>query len=247
MTRRLLDGRVAVITGGAQGVGFAVGERMLAEGATVVLGDLHDGVSDAAARLGAGASGVMLDVTDRGGIESTFAEIVARHGSIDVLVNAAGASAPHGPAWELSQDHWDRMLRVNLTGVFSSCAAVIPYMRERQYGRIVNVSSIAGKEGNPNSAAYSASKAGVIGLTKSLGKELATSGVLVNAVAPSAIDTAMFAALPESSRTYILSKIPMGRPGRPAELAALIAWLSSEECSYSTGFVFDFSGGRATS
>jgi 3-oxoacyl-[acyl-carrier protein] reductase len=242
-----LTGQVAVVTGAARGIGASVAQRLHADGAQVVLCDLDgDAARAACGALGGQASSARLDVTDRAAVTEFVTAAERELGRIDVWANVAGASAPNMPLWELPTEQWDRVLQVNLTGVFHCCSAVVPGMRERGYGRIVNVASIAGLEGNPNSGAYSAAKAGVIGLTKSLGKELARDGVSVNAVAPTAIETDMFHNLSEASKTYMLSRIPMGRPGRKEELAALISWLSSPECSFSTGAVFDFSGGRAT-
>lgn len=244
-----LNGRVAVITGGAQGIGYATAERMLLSGATVVLWDIDAKLlgpaKEALAALGT-VSTATVELTDEAAVAAATARAVKDHGRIDILVNNAGITGGNGKTWELTPDIWRRVLEVNLVAPYLTCRAVVPHMIEKGYGRIVNVASVAGKEGNPNASHYSASKAGVIALTKSLAKELATLGVLVNAVAPAAAKTAMFATMTQQHLDFMLSKIPMGRFVEVREIAALIGWLASEDCSFTTGSVVDISGGRAT-
>ena len=233
MNRLDLRGRIAVVTGGAQGIGAAIVERMEASGASVR-------VWDVAAKKDA------VDVSDPAQVEKAAARTLAELGGIDVLVNNAGVAGLNAPTVEYPVDEWERVLRLNLTSQFLCCRAVAPHMAKRRYGRIVNIASIAGKEGNPNAAAYSASKAGVIALTKSLGKELAQTGVLVNCVTPAAAKTAIFEQMTKQHIEYMLAKIPMSRFVAVEEIAALACWLASEDCSFSTGAVFDISGGRGT-
>jgi len=221
-------GRSAIVTGGAQGIGAAIAKRLQASGAKVVVWDL-DGSPK-------------VDVSNPAQIEHALKDL----GKIDVLVNNAGIAGLNTPTIDYPIDEWERVLRINLTSQFLCCRALAPRMAKAGYGRIVNIASIAGKEGNPNAVAYSASKAGVIALTKSLGKELARSGVLVNCITPAAARTAIFDQMTESHIQYMLSKIPMSRFVEVDEIAALACWLASEECSFSTGAVFDISGGRAT-
>jgi NAD(P)-dependent dehydrogenase (short-subunit alcohol dehydrogenase family) len=244
-----LKGRVAVITGGAQGIGFAVAERMLNSGAAVVLWDIDAArlaqAETALARPGAVSTSI-VELTMAPDIEAATADAVKAHGRIDILVNNAGITGGNAPTWELTPEVWQRVIDVNLVGPFLTCRAVVPQMLKQGYGRIVNIASVAGKEGNPNASHYSASKAGLIALTKSLAKELATKGVLVNAVSPAAAKTAIFDSMTEQHIAFMLSKIPMARFLEVGEAAAMIAWLASEECSFSTGAVFDLSGGRAT-
>ena len=247
MNRIDLDGRVAVITGGAGGIGLANAARMVASGATVALWDLAGTALDDAARETPGASGHAVDVTDEASVARATEAVLARHGRIDILVNAAGVTAPKALIAETKLDSWRRILDINLTGTFVVCRSVVKPMLERDYGRIVNLGSISGKEGNPFSAAYSASKAGVHSFTKSLAKELARTGIRVNCVAPAIIATKnLYHDQPEEMRKLWVSRVPMGRPGTPEEVAAMICWLASEECSFSTGAAFDLSGGRAT-
>jgi len=239
-----LKNRVAVITGGARGIGIACAERMARSGARVALWDLS-GTEEAAARL-AGAIGCTVDVADERAVSNALAETERRLGPVDVLVASAGITGPNTTVAQYPVEAWRKVIDIDLTGVFLCCRAVVPGMQQRNYGRIVAIASIAGKEGNPNASAYSAAKAGVIALTKSLGKELAQTGVRVNCVTPAAVKTDMFAQMTQQHIDYMLSKIPMGRFGGVEEIAAMIAWLASEECSFSTGGVFDLSGGRAT-
>jgi len=242
-----LKSRVAVITGGAQGIGYAVAERFIASGAKVVLWDIDATLlAKAQSALGAAASTASVELTDADAVGTATAAAIAKHGRIDILVNNAGITGGNAPTWELTPEVWRRTIEVNLIAPYLTCHAVVPAMVKQGYGRIVNVASVAGKEGNPNASHYSASKAGLIALTKSLGKELATKGVLVNAVAPAAAKTAMFDQMKPEFIDYMLSKIPMGRFVEPHEIAAAIAWLASEDCSFTTGAVLDLSGGRAT-
>ena len=244
-----LKGRVAVITGGAQGIGYAAAERMLNSGASVVLWDIDaarlHAAETALAKLGT-VSSAIVELSLQADVEAATAEAIKAHGRIDILVNNAGITGGNGPTWELDAQVWRRVIEVNLVGPFLTCRAVVPQMIKQGYGRIVNIASVAGKEGNPNASHYSASKAGLIALTKSLAKELATKGVLVNAVSPAAARTAIFDSMTPQHIDFMLSKIPMARFLEVGEAAAMIAWLASEECSFSTGAVFDLSGGRAT-
>jgi 2-dehydro-3-deoxy-L-rhamnonate dehydrogenase (NAD+) len=225
-------GRTAIVTGGAQGIGAAIVERLRASGARVQAWDLDGSPS--------------VDVSDAASVEVATQNSLMELGKLDVLVNNAGIAGLNRPTVDYPVEEWERVLRVNLTSQFLCCRALAPHMVKAGYGRIVNVASVAGKEGNPNASAYSASKAGVISLTKSLGKELALSGVLVNCVTPAAAKTAIFDQMTESHVQYMLSKIPMNRFVHVDEIAALVCWLASEDCSFSTGGVFDISGGRAT-
>jgi 3-oxoacyl-[acyl-carrier protein] reductase len=244
-----LEGRKAVVTGGAQGIGYAIAERLLESGAAVAIWDKDGGEAEAAAgRLAAKGEvkAVIADVTEWASVEAAASETAGAFGVIDILVNNAGISGPNKKTWEYTPEEWHQVISVDLTGVFLCCRAVVPLMRRNGYGRIVNIASIAGKEGNPNAPAYSAAKAGVIGLTKSLAKELALEKIHVNCVTPAVVKTAIFDQMSEEHIEYMLSKIPMARFGGTGEVAAMVAWLSSEECSFSTGAVFDLSGGRAT-
>ncbi|HXY99050.1 MAG TPA: SDR family NAD(P)-dependent oxidoreductase [Stellaceae bacterium] len=244
MNRIDLGNRVAVITGGARGIGYACAERFLTCGARSALWDL-DGAAAAAARL-EGAIGCAVDVTDERSVAAALAETERRLGPVDILVASAGITGPNATVAQYAAEDWRKVIDVDLTGVFLCCRAVVPGMQQRDYGRIVAIASIAGKEGNPNASAYSAAKAGVIALTKSLGKELARTGIRVNCVTPAAVRTELFAQMTPQHIDYMLSKIPLGRFGTVEEVAAMVAWLSSEDCSFSTGGVFDLSGGRAT-
>jgi 2-dehydro-3-deoxy-L-rhamnonate dehydrogenase (NAD+) len=249
MTDERFAGRSAVVTGGARGIGLAVAGRLAAGGARVALWDLDaDALKAAAAGLGGGAglTTCRLDITDEAAVAAAAADTKAAIGAPDILVNNAGITGPNMKSWDYSLADWQRVIDVDLTAVFLCCRALIPSMLARGYGRVVNVASVAGKEGNPNAAAYSTAKAGVIGLTKSLGKETAGGGVTVNCVTPAAVETDIFKQMTPEFIDFMLSKIPMGRFGKAEEVAALVAWLASEECSFSTGAVFDISGGRAT-
>jgi 3-oxoacyl-[acyl-carrier protein] reductase len=249
MNRIDLAGRVAVVTGGAQGIGLAIAERLLDSGAGVALWDIDETqLGHAAQRLGGKGqvTTTRVELTDEASVEAATRAALAAHGRIDILVNNAGITGGNAPTWELAPDVWRRVVDVNLVGPFLTCRAVVPHMLKAGYGRIVNIASVAGKEGNPNASHYSASKAGLIALTKSLGKELATQGVLVNAVSPAAAKTAIFDQMTQAHIDFMLSKIPMARFLAVDEAAAMVAWLASEECSFSTGAVFDLSGGRAT-
>jgi NAD(P)-dependent dehydrogenase (short-subunit alcohol dehydrogenase family) len=244
-----LQGRVAVVTGGAQGIGYAIAERMLASGASVVLWDADaEKLAEAKAGLGSRSRVAthVVELTSEADVEAATESVIELQKKIDILVNNAGITGGNATTWELAPEVWRRVIEVNLVAPFLVCRAVVPKMLARGYGRIVNIASVAGKEGNPNASHYSASKAGLIALTKSLGKELAGNGVLVNAVSPAAAKTAMFATMTQAHIDFMLSKIPMGRFLEVGEAAAMVAWLASEECSFTTGSVFDLSGGRAT-
>ncbi len=244
-----LNGRVAIITGGARGIGYAAAQRMLKSGASVALWDIDAARLDEAAtalkELGKVSTHV-VELTDEASVIAATEAVVAAHGKIDILVNNAGITGGNAKTWELDTEIWRRVIDVNLVGPFLTCKAVVPEMLKNGWGRIVNVASIAGKEGNPTASHYSASKAGLIGLTKSLGKELATSNILVNCITPAAAKTEIFDQMKQEHIDYMLSKIPMNRFLAVDEAAALIGWLSSEDCAFSTGAVFDISGGRAT-
>ena len=241
-----LNGRHAVITGGASGIGFAIATRMLASGAKVTLWDRNEAALKAAtASLGASSSGVVVDVTNQASVQSAVKATLA-FGNLDILVNSAGITGPNAKVWDYPLSDWQEVMAINVNGLFLCCREVVPHMRGRNYGRIVNIASVAGKEGNPNASAYSASKAAVIALTKSLGKELADTGVRVNCITPAAIQTPMFDQMSQSHIDFMLSKIPMARFGTVEEAAAMVTWLATEECSFSTGAVFDLSGGRST-
>jgi 3-oxoacyl-[acyl-carrier protein] reductase len=244
-----LAGRKAVVTGAARGIGLAVVERLLDSKAEVSLWDVDAHALDAAVKLLAGkgtAHTTVVDVTDIASVTAATQAAIGQMGRIDVLVNNAGISGPNAKTWEYAPEDWRRVLEIDLTGPYLCARALVPRMISQGYGRIVNVASVAGKEGNPNASAYSAAKAGLIALTKSLGKELATSGVTVNCITPAAIETDIFKQMTKEHIDYMLAKIPMGRFGKTEEIAAMVAWLCSEECSFTTGGVFDLSGGRAT-
>ena len=243
-----LKGRSAIVTGGAKGIGYAAAERMLASGAEVSLWDLDaDGMAGAAKTLAATGTvhQARVDVTATAAIDAAFADTLSWRPAIDILIANAGVAGIMKKASEHTDADWDRMLSRNLTSVFKCCRAVLPHMVERGYGRIVNISSIAGMEGAANNVGYSAAKAGAIGYTKALGKELAGTGVIANCVTPSGIDTEILDDLSKDYVDAVLSRMPLGRLGRADEVAALITWMASEECSFSTGAVFDASGGRA--
>lgn len=244
-----LQNRTAIVTGGARGIGRAIVERLLASGASVAIWDLDAKVAEEAAHELAAAGKVVavaVDVTALASVTQAVAATVAALGGIDILVNNAGIAGANAKVWQLDPEEWKRVLEINLNGPFLCCHEVVPEMLKKGYGRIVNIASIAGKEGNPNASHYSASKAGVVALTKSLGKELAQKGVIVNCVTPAVIETDILKQMEPYHIDYMLSKIPMGRFGQKTEAAALVAWLCSEDCSFTTGAVFDLSGGRAT-
>jgi 2-dehydro-3-deoxy-L-rhamnonate dehydrogenase (NAD+) len=244
-----LKGRVAAITGGARGIGFAIAERFLASGASVALWDVDPKAMEEASAALSKKGKVdtrKVDVTDLASIEAAVKGTEAALGPLAILVNNAGITGGNGKTWELDPAVWRQVVDVNLIGPFLCSRAVIPGMVERKYGRVVNIASVAGKEGNPNASHYSASKAGLIALTKSLGKELAQAGVLVNCVTPAAAKTDIFKQMAQVHIDYMLSRIPMGRFVEIQEIAAMVTWLASEDCSFSTGAVFDITGGRAT-
>ncbi len=251
-TRIDLTGRVAIVTGGASGLGYAAARRFLTSGASVMLWDFDEAtLSRSTAELA--PLGVLrakrVDISHYGDVEAGVADALAAFGRIDILLNCAGVTGPMTPGAQYPIADWDRVIAVNLTGLFYCCRLVIPAMTSRGWGRIINVTSMAGKDGNPMHAAYVASKAGVIGLTKSLGKELARAGVLVNAIAPGVFDTPLTAEVAKDNPDFIgglVATIPVGRVGQPDEFAALATWLASDECSFTAGFTFDLSGGRAT-
>jgi len=239
--------RHAVVTGGATGLGFAIAQRLIASGGKVTLWDRDVAAAQRAALvLGSQAQAVQVDVSQHASVQDAVKFTVRNSASIDALVNSAGITGPNTKVWDYPVEAWREVMEVNLHGLFYCCREIVPLMQAAGYGRIVNIASVAGKDGNPNASAYSASKAAVIALTKSLGKELADTGVRVNCVTPAAVKTAMFEQMTEQHIQFMLSKIPMGRFGTPEEVAALVGWLCTEECSFSTGAVFDLSGGRST-
>jgi 2-dehydro-3-deoxy-L-rhamnonate dehydrogenase (NAD+) len=242
-----LNGQVAVVTGGAQGIGFAIAHRLIASGARVSLWDRNAEVlGEAVAALGEAASSQVVDITDLAGLNAAHLAVEAAIGPVSILVNSAGIAGSNASLADYDPDEWRRVVEINLNGTFYVNKVVVPSMKERNYGRIVNIASVAGKEGNPNASAYSVSKAGVIALTKSLGKELATTGILVNAVTPAVFNSPLLDQMPQSHVDFMKSKIPMGRLGRVEETTAMICFLVSEECSFSTAATFDTSGGRTT-
>jgi 2-dehydro-3-deoxy-L-rhamnonate dehydrogenase (NAD+) len=241
-----LNKRHAVITGGASGIGLAIAQRMLASGARLTLWDRDDAaLKQAQGLLGNAVHTVRVNVGDHADV-ARAAAASEQHAPVDILVNSAGITGPNMPLADYPVEDWKSVFDINVHGLFYCCRELSPFMRKRNYGRIVNIASVAGKEGNPNASAYSASKAAVIALTKSLGKELATTGVRVNCVTPAAVKTAMFDQMTQGHIDFMLSKIPMARFGETHEIAAMVAWLCTEDCSFSTGAVFDLSGGRAT-
>jgi 3-oxoacyl-[acyl-carrier protein] reductase len=239
-----LKGKTAVVTGGASGIGLSIVSRMLASGARVAVLDLKTATLDTDERADS-IMAIDVDITNEKALDAAATAVVARFDSIDILVNCAGIAGTNAPLWQYSVDEWRHVVDVDLNGTFIACKACIPHMLKKDWGRIVNISSIAGKEGNANASAYSAAKAGVIALTKSLGKELVSTGIRVNTIAPAMIRTGLFDQMTVEHVQLMISKIPMGRPGTVDEIAALCMWLCSEECSFSTGAVFDASGGRA--
>jgi 3-oxoacyl-[acyl-carrier protein] reductase len=241
------DHRTALVTGAGRGIGLAIARRLAGDGLSVALLDVdRDRVKAAARDVGPGAVALVADVTRSAEVDAAVEAVVDRWGRLDVLVNNAGITGRSFPIWELSDADWDGVLAVDLTSVFYCCRAGVRVMLRQGSGRIVNIASIAGKEGNPTLVPYSSAKAGVIGLTKALAKEVATRGILVNAVAPALIGTELLQQMEPSTVDLLIAKIPMARLGRPEEVAALVAWLASGECSFSTGAVYDLSGGRAT-
>jgi len=243
-----LKGRAAIVTGAARGIGFATARKLLGSGASVALWDIDAAALDkavASLKQSGQVHAAVVDVTDDASIAAAVDALIRDVGRIDILVNNAGITGGNAPLWQLAPAVWRRVVEVNLIGPYLVCRAVVPHMIASGYGRVVNIASIAGKDGNPNASHYSASKAGLIGLTKSLAKELATTGVLVNCVTPAAAKTELFAQMKQEHIDYMLSKIPMNRFVEIEEIAAMVTWLASEECSFSTGAVFDISGGRA--
>ena len=244
------DGQVAIVTGAGEGLGFGIAQRLGSEGARIAIVDMNADVAEQAsqslAEQGVDSEVVLGDVGDDETAQQAVRQAIDRWGRIDILVNNAGIAGHSASVWELPIEEMDRVYRTNLRGVYAFCHYVIPRMIERDYGRIINIASIAGKEGNPKAVPYSATKAGVIGLTKSIGKELATTGIRVNCITPAVVRTRILEQLTQEHIDYMVSKIPMGRTGEVSEVAALVAWLASEECSFTTGGVFDISGGRAT-
>jgi 2-dehydro-3-deoxy-L-rhamnonate dehydrogenase (NAD+) len=244
-----LKGRVAIITGGARGIGYASAERLLKSGATVSLWDMDEVALTKAAKALSSFGPVsteVVELTDEVSVKKATAATLKKHSKIDILLNNAGITGGNAKTWELDTDVWRKVIEVNLVAPFIVCKTIVPEMMKNNYGRIINIASIAGKEGNPNASHYSASKAGLIGLTKSLGKELATSGILVNCITPAAAKTDIFDQMKPEFIQFMLSKIPMNRFVEVEEIAAMVAWLASEDCSFTTGSVFDISGGRGT-
>lgn len=245
-----LHGKAALVTGAARGIGLAISERLLSEGALVALVDT-DGTrvrreSERLSQQGYQTLGLEADVTDPMQVDQMLKAALDRWGSVDIVINNAGITGPAKPVWAYSPEEWARVIMVDLFGVFLCCRVAVPIMLRQGGGRIVNIASIAGKEGNPNMSAYSSAKAGVIGFTKALAKEVAENNIHVNCVTPAVIETDILKQLNDEAVGYMVSRIPMGRVGRPEEVASLVAWLATDECSFTTGAVFDISGGRAT-
>lgn len=242
-----LSGQIAVVTGAATGIGEVIATRLASAGATVCLADIDGAAATKVAeRIGCGAYSVALDITDPSSVTRTVAAILERGKAIDILVNNAGLAGKAAPIWEQTDADWQKVMAVNVDGPFYLCRAVIPHMRSRSYGRIVNIASVAGKEGNPNMVAYSASKAALIGLTKSIAKEVASEGICINAVSPAVIRTKILEQLTETQVAYMVERIPMKRTGLPEEVAAVVHFLASRDCSFVTGQCYDVSGGRST-
>jgi NAD(P)-dependent dehydrogenase (short-subunit alcohol dehydrogenase family) len=242
-----LTGQTAIVTGAATGIGEAIARRLAAAGATVAVADLDvDLAGSVAGSMGSGSFPLHMDISKSEVVRKAVAEVVERTGRIDILVNNAGIAGRAAPLWEQTDEDWQQIIAVNLTGVFNCCRGVIQHMRERKYGRIVSIASIAGKEGNPNMTGYSSTKAAVIGFTKSLAKEVATEGICVNAVAPAVVQTRILDQLTEAQVDYMTQRIPMRRTGKPEEIAAVVHFLASPDCSFVTGQCYDASGGRAT-
>ncbi|MDQ3695786.1 MAG: SDR family oxidoreductase [Chloroflexota bacterium] len=241
------EGKTAIVTGAARGIGEAVARRLTTEGARVLIADIDEAAATTTARaIGERAMPHRLDVTTADSWTATAERAMSEWGRIDILVNNAGIAGRSAPAWELSVEEWSEVIAIDLTGVFLGCRAVLPAMLSTESGRIVNIASIAGKEGNPNAVPYSAAKAGVIGLTKAVAKEVANRGILVNCVTPAVIETPILAQVSQAHVDYMTSRIPMGRVGQPHEVAALVAFLCSDDLTFATGAVYDLSGGRAT-
>jgi 2-dehydro-3-deoxy-L-rhamnonate dehydrogenase (NAD+) len=242
-----LAGQVAIVTGGARGIGFACAQRYIASGASVAIWDNDAAAASAAVeQLGSKAWAQVVNVADEKSIALATTALIAKFKRIDILVNNAGITGPNVKTWEYPPEDFRKVVEIDLVAPYLVCRSIVPHMMQAGYGRIVNIASVAGKEGNPNAPAYSAAKAGLIGLTKSLGKELATSGVLCNCVTPAAAETDIFKQMTAEHINYMKSKIPMNRFVQVEEIAAMVAWLSSKDCSFTTGGVFDISGGRAT-
>jgi 2-dehydro-3-deoxy-L-rhamnonate dehydrogenase (NAD+) len=242
-----LAGRTAIVTGAATGIGQAIAVRLSDAGATIAVADLNlSGAEHVASALPHGAFAVQANVADAASVKQAVDRVLQQTGQIDILVNNAGIAGPAANIWEQTDENWQNNIAVNLTGVFNFCRAVVPHMRSRSYGRIVNIASIAGKEGNPRMVPYSATKAGVIGLTKSLGKEVALDGICVNAVTPAVVQTHILDQLTPEQVSYMTDRIPMRRTGKPEEIAHVVHFLASSECSFVTAQVYDASGGRAT-
>ena len=242
-----LDGQTAIVTGAATGIGEAIAKRLAAAGATIAVCDLNlQGAKAVAAALPNQSFAIETDVASADSVRKTVEQVLAKTGRIDILVNNAGIAGPAAYVWEQTDEDWQRNIAINLTGVFNFCRAVAPHMRSRGYGRIVNIASIAGKEGNPRMSPYSTTKAGVIGFTKAIGKELALDGVCVNAVSPAVVQTQILDQLTAEQVKYMTDKIPMQRTGKPEEIANVVHFLSSPECSFVTAQCYDVSGGRAT-
>ena len=242
-----LSGQTAIVTGGAAGIGEAISKRLAEAGATIAVADLNKAAAEQlAATLGNKSFGVQVDVSNSASVNAAVAEVLQRTGRIHIAVNNAGIAGKAAPIQDQTDDEFARVMAINVNGVFYMCRAVVPHMREHKYGRIVNIASIAGKEGNPNMIAYSGSKAAVIGMTKSLGKEVATDGICVNAVSPAVVRTAILDQLTPQQVTYMTDKIPMRRTGEPVEIAAVVHFLASPDCSFVTAQTYDASGGRAT-
>jgi 2-dehydro-3-deoxy-L-rhamnonate dehydrogenase (NAD+) len=242
-----LTGQTAIVTGAATGIGEAIARRLARAGATIGVADLNaEGAQAVAASIGAESFGVSIDISRSDSVNQAVAEVLKQRGQIDILVNNAGLGGKAAPLWEQTDEDWQRIIAVNMTGVFNCCRAVITHMRSRKYGRIVSIASIAGKEGNPNMTGYSATKAAVIGFTKSLAKEVALDGICVNSVAPAVIRTKILDQLTPTQIDYMTERIPMRRTGTPEEIAAVVHFLASPDCSFVTGQCYDASGGRAT-
>ncbi|MEN9537867.1 MAG: hypothetical protein RLZZ126_102 [Pseudomonadota bacterium] len=241
-----LKGRRIVVTGGASGIGFAIGQRIVASGGQAIVWDRNTALAQTAAtQLGGGSIAIGVDVKQQASVQAAVAQSTEA-GRVDGLVNSAGITGPNMKLWDYPLADWTEVMDINLNGLFLCCRELVPHMRANNQGRIVNIASVAGKEGNPNASAYSASKAAVIALTKSLGKELADTGVRVNCVTPAAVKTEMFSQMTQQHIDFMLSKIPMARFGEVQEIAAMVCWLLTDDCSFSTGATFDLSGGRAT-